>query len=797
MKLFKLSLVALVVSTLVGCNSSSSNNDDTTSEEKKYVVPSIDFTAADDGQVVTVETSDYSFTIDRDQIKLAAFDKSGNKLAGNFSSRGIHFQGSNLGEYNVVYCQAENLENEIDYLVPECDLQEADQSEQKHLHFVIENDKNFLADLFVYPQKNAIRLSINLRNVVVGSRDLALLFSELPDSPVYGFGDMGIKGNMMGSVGDSAIEVKGDGHHDRFVSSFGIMPEHNFGFAQLVSGEERYEPEAYGLVEVSPDKLKLHAFGVDQSKYNYLFIGDNPQEVYKAFSEAKKESGFPDVQPYVEAFGVGWEAWPSLGYNTNQEAVIEDLQAFIDEGYPMRWGVIGSGFWERHGTTTTFGRWNEADYPDPEGMIDWFHDNGLKIMFGLRPNFSVYHPEAAEAETNGYAVTNSDGEPAIFASWEYPKDQPLYMLDAFNQDALAWWRDKTALWGVDGWKEDTMISATPVVPEAQVTPYHDGFANSSMKVLHDRGDIVMARNAYMSSPGSMQRLNDTFGEQLRIPQLVLAYGASAAPNVYTDGIGNASSECAYLTRHTLLSAVTATMAFGKKPWTCSELEEQTMKKAALWHQTYLPTIHSAAVKAFQTGYPYTATPLTIAYPDNPKVRTLYEQNMWQWLIGESLLAHPVFGSELCIGNGEEEECSYGYIQDVYLPEGRWIDFNTGEIYDVDALGDTIKNYDHGQQRIPVFVGNKGILITQDEHEEKFSAEVWPVKPDGESDDFQYFHHNGDTLTLITNESLRDNLSAAIVTNLTTNQQMETAIKNVGNTEVLIFDITPGHDYLIK
>ena len=79
-------------------------------------------------------------------------------------------------------------------------------------------------------------------------------------------------------------------------------------------------------------------------------------------------------------------------------------------------------------------------------------------------------------------------------------------------------RMKRADWGVDGWKEDTMLTGG----SGGAKVYHDGAWNAPMKALHERGDYVMARNAYVSSPGSIQRLNDTHGEQDRIPQLVLS-----------------------------------------------------------------------------------------------------------------------------------------------------------------------------------------------------------------------------------------------------------------------------------
>ena len=86
-------------------------------------------------------------------------------------------------------------------------------------------------------------------------------------------------------------------------------------------------------------------------------------------------------------------------------------------------------------------------------------------------------------EKLGFDARDKNGESLLFASWEFPKDQEISLLDAFNPDAVEWWKEKTLLWGVDGWKEDAMISATPVVPDALTTPYHDGFANEPMKAI--------------------------------------------------------------------------------------------------------------------------------------------------------------------------------------------------------------------------------------------------------------------------------------------------------------------------
>ena len=54
------------------------------------------------------------------------------------------------------------------------------------------------------------------------------------------------------------------------------------------------------------------------------------------------------MPPKYEWFGVGWEAWGALAWDTNQRTVIENVSRYLDLGFPLRWMVIGSGFWPRH-----------------------------------------------------------------------------------------------------------------------------------------------------------------------------------------------------------------------------------------------------------------------------------------------------------------------------------------------------------------------------------------------------------------------------------------------------------------
>src|SRR3546814_2808451 len=93
----------------------------------------------------------------------------------------------------------------------------------------------------------------------------------------------------------------------------------------------------------------------------------------------------------------------------------------------------------------------------------------------------------------------------------------------------------------------------------------------------------------------------------------------------------------------MVAAVSPVMAMGHGPWHLeNEHYRQVVKKAADWHSMMAPYIHSAAVKSYKSGFPFTMTPLPLAFPDDTTTYELANRlhKQYTWMIGESLLASP-------------------------------------------------------------------------------------------------------------------------------------------------------------
>lgn len=231
----------------------------------------------------------------------------------------------------------------------------------------------------------------------------------------------------------------------------------------------------------------------------------------------------------------------------------------------------------------------------------------------------------------------------------------------------------------------------------------------------------------------------------------------------------------------MLAAVSAGMSFGRGPWLLEHPEYQASAlKAARWHDRYAPYIFSAAIDSHESGYPHTMTPLHIAYPDDPETYNLIsrERQQYQWMLGRSMLAAPLFGTDYQTAES----------RDVYLPAGRWIDYESGTVYDGPV---TLEDFPMPRARIPVFIGGKGVVVGKSaDVPNALDAEVFPVTQ-GFSE-YTYTWIDGTTKSRITSNNAGWDPATLKIRNLTTDQEIAYMFDSIRGS--FRFRLTPGHDY---
>ncbi len=160
-----------------------------------------------------------------------------------------------------------------------------------------------------------------------------------------------------------------------------------------------------------------------------------------------------------------WDHWVWEDEST-QESAIALVDGYLDRDIPVGAIIIDSPWATGYSTY----EWDTDLFPDPQGMIDYFHDKGVRVIIWTVPGINVDVEELyQEASDNDFFLkfNEEDEEPAVVSWWKGDGS----LIDYFNPDAVDWWHglvDKTLDYGIDGWKCDGLDYS------ALMTPYSPG-----------------------------------------------------------------------------------------------------------------------------------------------------------------------------------------------------------------------------------------------------------------------------------------------------------------------------------
>ncbi len=565
---------------------------------------------------------------------------------------------------------------------------------------------------------------------VLPEEPMAVLLRLAPMAPGFGLGDHAVTKrasfdtDITGYREDRFLSGTG---LTRLISNFAYYPKQKFAFLVWEPGMKMVRSTAEECAQGSRKAEGEVRFS--------LFTG-SAKEIYAQFLESRNLYGYEVMKPKYEFFGVGWEAFGALAWDTNYKTVAENVGEYRRRGYPLSWMVVGSGFWpradKRFHETTSFGMYDNNLYPDPKAFIAQFHALGMKYFQGLRTTFIVDGPYSEEGVRNGYFV-EEDGKAKVF-QFGWPKS-PCYFLDWRKPEAVEWFRRLTRKWveyGVDGFKEDVFGYEKYTLGDDKLDPVN--------AALMREGLYVMGRNAYLASPADLHRLNDfNYNQQQdRGPVNALAYAYSGFPLVYPDIVGGTFGEGhfdlkvtpkmrAYMKRNAMWAAVHPSMSMGQGPWTFGDPEvEEVLLKAAQVHDRLQPYFYSQAVRFSLDGYPHPMTPLPVAYPGDAQVYGRENERVrgYEWLIGDALLAAPLYGNDY----------ETAQTRDVYLPAGPWMEYDTGVRHEGPLM---LKNYAMPVAKTPLFVGGTGVVV-----EKKGSGLVARVYPVAKEAQVEFIHPDG-------------------------------------------------------
>jgi alpha-glucosidase (family GH31 glycosyl hydrolase) len=228
-------------------------------------------------------------------------------------------------------------------------------------------------------------------------------------------------------------------------------------------------------------------------------------------------------------------------------------------------------------------------------------------------------------------------------------------------------------------------------------------------------------------------------------------------------------------REAMYDALNPSMSFGYGPWNLGKRTNNICLQAAQLHDRLQPYFYSNAIKAYKTGFPYPLTPLPLVFPHDKNVYGLADttRRSYEWMIGESLLATPLYGNDYATAKS----------RDVYLPKGKWMDYETGKVYKGPK---TLTNFELPVNKIPLFVGGKGIIVIQ--KNKQLFVRIYPVTNQSK---IAFYDKDGKTKSRISID--HPDWKNVSVQDLTDNQSID--VKHVHHAYEFLLE--PGHDYRIK
>lgn len=375
--------------------------------------------------------------------------------------------------------------------------------------------------------------------------------------------------------------------------------------------------------------------------------------------------------------------------------------------------------------------WNQHTFPDPAGLLADLRAQNLRAVAIIDPGVKVddhYHVYR-EGVDNGHFITQANGDLATGYVWPDLSAFADYTRPATRQ----WWGDKQAALiqaGVNGMWNDMNEPVTFDKPFSQggggagtlplTAPQGDPHETTTHAETHNLFGLLMCRASYegwlahsaerpfiltRSAFAGIQRYaaswmgdNTSLWDHLRLslPQL-MNMGLSGVPFVGVDigGFGdNATPEL--FARWMQIGALmpfcrghSAVWTTPHEPWAFGPRTLAISREYLNLRYRLLPYLYSLFWHAHQTGQPIWR-PLVYHFPADPHTQDLDDQV----LLGEWLMAAPVMHAGRT-------------ARTVYLPQGVWHDWWTGEVYH----GPTEVMVPAPLERLPLFVRAGAVLPT--------------------------------------------------------------------------------------
>lgn len=468
----------------------------------------------------------------------------------------------------------------------------------------------------------------------------------------------------------------------------------------------------FDLGVTDPDAIIIEAETDPDNSTLELGLWDGPPAtVIQKFLD---RTGRPEAAP-------SWvfEPWMSSNEWNTQQRVEQETGRTIAEDLPA--GVVVIEAWSDESTFTAFrdaryetnadgGPHNLEDFtfdpdgawPDPAGMIQRLHDQGIRVLLWqipLIPTDAASNTPQTQADLDAlqrldYCVREADGRPYTNRSWWFPN---ALIPDFTNPEARKWWGAKRRYLldelGIDGFKTDggehlwghdlrfddgtRGAETNSRFPNLYAQTYHELIADAGVDgITFSRSGFTGASSVPCHWAGDEDSTWEAFRSSIRA-----GLNAGLAGVIYWGwdlaGFSGEIPDSELYLRSTAMAAFCPIMQYhseynhhqepsnDRTPWNIAKRTDtpaviDTYRHFAHIRRRLVPYLTEQANKSIHSGRPL-MRPLFIDHPDDPETWSA----PLQYKLGDDLLVAPITQP------GQTE------IR-IYLPEGDWVDCYNGQ-----------------------------------------------------------------------------------------------------------------------
>lgn len=450
----------------------------------------------------------------------------------------------------------------------------------------------------------------------------------------------------------------------------------------------------------SPDSTDLYFFGYGRSYRECL------QDFYRLTGNT----------PLLPRFTLGnwwsrYHRYTADGYKALMERFAAEAIPFSVAVLDMDWHLVDID--PKFGSGWTGYTWNKDLFPDPEEFAAWLHKKGLRLTLNIHP------AEGLRAHENAYTViANELGmDPAIEDPILFDVTNPAFLAAYFEHVNHPLEEDGVDFWWLD-WQSGHHSRIEGMDPLWIINHLH--FLDSGRD-----GKIPLTFSRY-AGPGSHRYPIGFSGDTIVTWESLdfQPYFTSTASNIgygwWSHDIGghmNGYKDEELAVRWTQFGVFSPIMRLhsgaspftGKEPWNYPAASAKVMGDFLRLRHSLVPYLHTMNHRASDEGLPL-IEPMYYGYPEESDAYNVPNQ----YSFGTEMIVAP-------ITTPSDAKYHLGHAK-MWLPEGTWIDFFTGLIYQ----GDRSINLYRPLHQIPV-LAKAGAIIPMAHPRETINGTSNPAK----------------------------------------------------------------------